>query len=130
MLLLCGGCGRYVQDRRHVYWWRVPHWLLISLPLWLIPARRLIARWPDVEEAVLAVAPAANFWVTWIVLVTIVGTLAMPCLLRFTHAADDELCRGCGYDLRGSPGLNCPECGRRREAAASRAIPHDAPRPE
>jgi anaerobic ribonucleoside-triphosphate reductase len=56
----------------------------------------------------------------WIIVIVVGGLFGMPCLLRFTHAADDELCRKCGYDLRGSLGLVCPECGGRREATARR----------
>ena len=31
-------------------------------------------------------------------------------------------CTGCGYDLRGSSGLRCPECGSAREVADSDAL--------
>jgi hypothetical protein len=32
-----------------------------------------------------------------------------------------NVCPACGYDLRGTPGTGCPECGWRRETAESEA---------
>jgi hypothetical protein len=44
------------------------------------------------------------------------------------HIRDLQLCFTCGYDLRGSPGSTCPECGAAITGADDQSIP-DAPAP-
>lgn len=46
-------------------------------------------------------------------LVAIVVTVAGHVLERQRVRRSSGYCSGCGYDLRGSPGPRCPECGTR-----------------
>jgi hypothetical protein len=62
-----------------------------------------------------------QFWVGFVCLLTFpVGLIAGAMLsIRMARAATPKathVCPACGYDLRGTPGPKCPECGAEREA--------------
>jgi hypothetical protein len=44
------------------------------------------------------------------------GLLAASCFLMARKSNRAGCCPACGYDLRGTPGNNCPECGVERVA--------------
>jgi hypothetical protein len=63
---------------------------------------------------------AASFFGTIGVLLVPIGVLLHRCIRRRVWQLVPHLCDGCGYDLTGNTSGRCPECGRRRGAAAPR----------
>ncbi|MFN7022126.1 MAG: hypothetical protein ACK4WH_12470 [Phycisphaerales bacterium] len=52
-------------------------------------------------------------WALWTAsAATAAALLLLIIWLRGDRARDRLRCRGCWYDMRGAPGLTCPECGR------------------
>jgi hypothetical protein len=64
---------------------------------------------------------SVNLIVPWWALT--LAFLATPAVMwwRRRRAPVPGACRNCGYDLRGTPGSACPECGAAREPAESKA---------
>lgn len=114
--LRCAECRHWITDPRGL---RTYLRGLIVLPLLLGPslARPLVAAAvPSFNGLLFALNQSYVFWLTWLLVVGVGGILIQPCFLRFSRSADGGFCEQCGYDLRGSPRLVCPECGHRRTA--------------
>ncbi len=86
-------------------------YLLVALP----PVIALVTLAPWTERGLLGIA---CLMAVCMPVICLAGICVLAGFLRFTHAAHADLCRKCGYDLRGSPGPICPECGTERSRQA------------
>jgi hypothetical protein len=90
---------------------KTPHWRLDSSAVWGTPRLVLTPKWQS--GAVPVAGPSWNLTLPlWPVALGLSGVAGW--LWRRRLSRPEHLCRECRYDLRGSVGPACPECGADR----------------
>lgn len=77
----------------------------------LIPS--LLHKQSNVSEQSL-IATAVIFFFLWAIILSAYVMIELNC--KTCEMKAHRVCLACGYDLRGSPGGDCPECGEHKPA--------------
>lgn len=106
---------------RRVRWWVYPlmfllsagaaviAFIVLSFPVYLLCG--LIVGVDPPPSIVFAVGPAFAFVATWMAQIHTIRFALREEIQRLAREGSSPFCLACGYDLRGSPGPRCFECG-------------------
>lgn len=104
---------------RRVRWWVYPVVFVVSAGAAVIALyvcgvtcmMALLMEWSPVASVAVVMSALAAFCATWLGQMGTIRRAMRDEIQRLAREGSSPLCLACGYDLRGSPGPNCPECG-------------------
>ncbi len=111
-----------VEVLARVRWWVYPLMFLVSTGAAVIAffvfgmtcmmaSMSLLMEWSPLASVAVAMGALAAFCAVWHVQISAIRSAMQEEIQRLAREGSFPVCLNCGYDLRGSPGPNCPECG-------------------
>lgn len=105
-----------------VRWWVYPLMFLVSAGAAVIAffvfgmtcmmaSMALLTEWSPLALVAVVMGALTAFCAAWLGQIGTIRRTMRDEIQRLAREGSSPLCLACGYDLRGSPGPNCPECG-------------------